>query len=180
MRSLRRHTQMVRPQVQQAAIFLISLHHVTPVSGLPERALLTGCVADRGSWLPLKCPLFWRKSLAPVAEVGFEGAGHDSRGARAEVSAGVGRAVEVPAGGVGHGQALEERVENTKKAPAVPPSQGPPMLLWMSRRYIGDSRGDLQGRVDFTNYIAFETTDDLGLAHPLLGARSMYSLVRRS
>ena len=40
MRSLRRHTQKVRPQVQQAAIFLISLHAVTPRSGATGEALL--------------------------------------------------------------------------------------------------------------------------------------------
>ena len=44
------------------------------------------------------------------------------------------------------------------------------MLLWMSRFEIGHSGGDLQGRVDFTNHVAFETTDDLGLAHSLPGA----------
>ena len=44
------------------------------------------------------------------------------------------------------------------------------MLLCMSSCDIGHSGGDLQGRVDFTNYIAFETTDDLGLAHTRPGA----------
>ena len=44
------------------------------------------------------------------------------------------------------------------------------MLLWMSRFEIGHSGGDLQGRVDCTNHVVFETTDDLGLAHPLPGS----------
>ena len=103
MRSLTRHAQKVRPQVQEATIFLISLHRVTPVSGLPEQTLLTGCGVGRGSCPPWKCPLSWRKSLAPAAEMGVEGSGHDPRGARTAVSADVGAAVAVPAGGVGHG-----------------------------------------------------------------------------
>ena len=82
LRSLSRHTQKVRPQVQQAAVFLISLHHVTPALGLPEQALLTRCLGERGSWSPPKCPLFWRKLLATAAEAKVEGTGHDSRSAR--------------------------------------------------------------------------------------------------
>ncbi len=46
----------------------------------------------------------------------------------------------------------------------------PQMLQYMSRCGTGCSRRILQGREDFASDIAFETTDDLGLAHPLPGA----------
>ena len=65
-----------------------------------------------------------RKFLPAAAEVGVEGAGHDTRGARTAVSAGVGAAVAVPAGGVGHGPAFGKSKIFTI-APAVSMLQGP-------------------------------------------------------
>ncbi len=103
LRSLSRHTQKVRPQVQQAAIFLIIVTPCNAKTRLPGQALLTGCAADRGSWEAWKCPLVWRKFLVPAAEVGVENDGHDTRGAPSAVSAVGGGAVAVPAGGVDHG-----------------------------------------------------------------------------
>ena len=81
-------------------------HIVMPCNARPEltdQDLLSRCVVGSGSWPLWNCPLPWRKLLAPAKEVRVEGGGHDSRGARAAVSAGVGRSDAGPARGVGHG-----------------------------------------------------------------------------
>ena len=78
-------------------------------------------------WSPWKYALSRRKLLAPAAEVGVEGAGHDSGGARTTVSAGVGRAVAVPACGVGHGPG-PRRVENSTITPRFFHSQWPTVI----------------------------------------------------
>ena len=81
-------------------------HIVTPCNARPEltdQDLLSGCVVGSRSWSLWNCPLLWRKLLAPAEEVRVEGGGHDSRGARAAVSTGVGRSDAGPARGVGHG-----------------------------------------------------------------------------
>ena len=60
---------------------------------LPEKPLLTGCVAGCGPWSPWNCPLPWREFLPPEPAEGIKGLGHDARGARAAVSTGNGAVV---------------------------------------------------------------------------------------
>ena len=70
--------------------------------GLLEETLLSGGTR----WTDLRSAGLF----ATATEGRVEGLGHDSRGARAAVSAGVGAAVAVPAGGVGHGSGPRGKV----------------------------------------------------------------------
>ena len=93
LRSLVRQAQNVRPQLQQATIFLI-----TPMScGLHSQAvhLLEKSLLSRGG--QGRAERWFASLLPPSAETGVEGLGHGCRGAGATGNAGVGSAVAGPA-----------------------------------------------------------------------------------
>ena len=85
----------VRPQVQQATVFLIIVTPCNAKPRLPEKQQLR---IGRGGRERLRRHMF----LAPAAVERVEGLGHDGRGARVAVSACFGGTVAGPAIDVGH------------------------------------------------------------------------------